>query len=253
MDPQSSQDVPVADATPQDVPPVQPEPNQPDAPTEPQPQQQPQAPEQPAATPEAVDTLEDDIEYPDFSIPDAQPIDFSKIPVGEDNLIDPNALAQTINQSIAAAEERATQRAQRAFAEQRSEERAWEKAYEKYPELKGNREFKDMVQSMRIGEATNLLSRARTQEEVQNAKLPTPAQMAERLFKYMGNAKQEGMKQATQNTVIQQSAHIETAGRRTDDAAEAKTRAFQNINNPNKDVARQARADYLKRMVFGDA
>jgi hypothetical protein len=192
---------------------------------------------------------DEDFEYPNPVLPEFQPIDFSQLPVGEDNLIDPNALAGTINQSIAAAEERATLRAQQAYAEQRAEEKAWQKAYEKYPELKNNKELRDLVHNARLGRVADMLSKT---QDASSVKLPTPSQIADSLFKHIGNAKVEGMKQATENTKVQSSAYVETATKSTNDAADARTKAFQNINNPNKEIAKKARAYLLKSMVFGD-
>lgn len=160
-----------------------------------QPQDTSEAPEaaQPVETATAepeVGSNDDEFEYPNVQIPQAQPIDFNNLPVGEDNLIDPNALAGSINQAIATAEERAALRAQQAYAEQRAEEKGWEKAYEKYPELKTNKELRDLVHRTRLGEVTDMLGRT---QDPSSVKLPTPAQIADRFFKYIGNAKQEGL------------------------------------------------------------
>lgn len=234
-----------------------PAPTTPDEPVQPeqQPETQPQTPTEPAAPAQPETTVDetDEFEYAQYNVPQAQPIDFSNLPVGEDNLIDPNALAGSINQAVAAAEERAAARAAQAYQEQRAEERSWEKAYEKFPELKSNKELRDLVHNARLGEVSTALSRARTQQEAQSVKLPTPGQMADRLFKHLGTAKAEGMKQATENTVIQQSARLETAGTKGSDSSDVKAKAFQNINNPNKEVAKQARQDLLKSMLFGNS
>src|SRR4051812_20837511 len=57
--------------------------------------------EAPAETVEA----EEDYGYPDYQLPPSQQLDLSKLPVDENNLIDPNALANVINQQINTAEE----------------------------------------------------------------------------------------------------------------------------------------------------
>lgn len=202
----------------------------------------PPAPDQPAAE-------VDEFEYPKFQVPQTQPIDFSNLPVGDDNLIDPNALAGTINQALAQNREAARIEAQQAYQEQRTEERSWEKAYEKYPELKTNKETRDFIHNARLGEVNTALSRATTREEAEAIKLPTPTQMADRLFKLTGTAKKEGMQQANENTVIQESARLETSGTTGSDDADAKQKAFQNINNPNTEVAKKARQDVLKGML----
>jgi hypothetical protein len=184
------------------------------------------------------------------NIPDVQPLDLSKLPVNDENLIDPNALAGAINQQIASAEQRAVARAQQGFNEQRAEDQAWNRAYEKYPQLRSDKELRALVHQARLGEVTDMLSRS---QDPRSVKLPTPSQIAGKLFKYMGTAKQEGMQQATTNTVIQQSARLETGGTRTNDNADTKAKNFQNINNPNREVAKKARTDLLKSMLFGDS
>lgn len=204
-------------------------------------------------TVDETSVVTDDIEdygYPQYNnLPDRQGIDFSNLAAGEDGLIDPNALAGSINQQIALAEERATQRAQNAFQEQQAETRAWDKAIEKYPDLKGNRDLRDMIQQARIGQFTESFNR---NGDPANIKLKTPMQVADNFFKHIGTAKAEGMKQATTNTVVQQSAHVETASRRTSDTSETRSKLYQNINNPNKEVAKKARQDILKGYLFGD-
>jgi len=198
---------------------------------------------------ENVQEEEDDFDYPQQQIPQFQPIDFNNLPVGEDNLIDPNALAGSINQSIVAAEERATLRAQQAYQEQRAEEKNWDKAYEKYPELKSNKELRDLVHRARLGEVTDMLSRT---QDPSSVKLPTPGQIADKFFKYANTQKAEGMKQAIENTKVQSSAYVESAGTRTNDNADTKAKLYQNINNSNKEVAKKARTDLLKSMLFSD-
>lgn len=229
------------------------EPSVQEAPAEVQPSEtpsEPQAETTQVAKPATVTKTaeEDDIEYPSYQAPQYQPIDFSQLQADENGLIDPNALAGTINQSIAAAEQRAVAQATQSFQEQRIEEKQWDKAYEKYPELKSNKELRDLVHNSRLGEVTNLLSKT---QDARSVKLPTPAQIADKLFKHMGTAKSEGMKQATVNEVIQNSAHVETAGRRTDDSADNRQKLYQNINNPNKEQATKARTELLKSMLFG--
>ena len=209
---------------------------------------EPVAPQEPAEP--AVEVVEEEeYEYPNYQMPDAPNLDFNNLPVGDDNLIDPNALAGAINQQMATIEERATLKAQQAYQEQRAEEKSWDKAYEKYPQLKENKEIRDLVHRARLGEVADLLSKS---QDPRSVKLPTPAQVADKFFKYSNAQKTEGFKQATENVKVQSSAYVETASKSSDDNADAKAKAFQNINNPNKLVAKQARQDLLKSMLFGD-
>jgi hypothetical protein len=237
------------------TPPVAPV-SQPDEPITPPPSGEPTTPPPPAdpsaPAPEPATPTEEleDYEYQNYQIPNYQPLDLTNLPVDENNLVDPNALAQTINQSIAAASERATLMAQQSYQEQRIEEKSWDKAYEKYPELKTNKELRDIVHRTRLGEVTDLLSRS---QNPQSVKLPTPGQVAEKLFKHLGTARADGVRQANENTVIQASAHIESGSRAASPDADAHTKARQNINNPNREVAKQARQELLKSMVFGNS
>lgn len=205
-----------------------------------------ETPVEEAPTEEAV---EEEEEYPSYEVPQVPQLDFNNLQMGEDGLIDPNVLAGAINQQVNSAAESARIAARNEYQEQRQEERSWDKAYEKYPELKSNKELRDLVHRARLGEVTDMLSKTR---DPQSVKLPTPSQIASKFFKYADGKKVEGMKQATENTVVQESAHLETSGTRTNDSSDARTKMFQNLKNPNKEVAKQAGQDYLKAILFGD-
>lgn len=221
----------------------------PDTPSEqPAPAPEPSVPETPVETAPAQETQEE-AEYPNYQAPPLQPLDFSRLPVDENNLIDPSALAGAINNQMYGAVESARNAARQEYMEQRSEERSWEKAYEKYPDLKTNKDLRDLVNQARIGEATDILSRSNDPKAV---KLPTPAQIADKFFKQIGTAKTEGMKQATENVKVQNSAYVETAGTKTNDGADNRSKLYQDLRNPNKLVAKQAGADLLKSMLFGN-
>lgn len=240
MDEQSA---PVEPTT-QDEPTVAPqEPVQDEQPVaEPQAQEQetePRAPETPA---------EEEEETPYQQGPGVPQLDFNNLP-SEDGLIDPNSLAAQINQANSQTFEAARIAARNEYQEQRAEEKSWDKAYDKYPDLKNNKELRDLVHRARLGEVTDMLSRSK---DPQSVKLPTPSQVADRFFKHLATGKAEGMKQANENTVIQASAHVETAGRRTNDSSDTRSKNYQNINNPNKEVAKQARSELLKDMLYGD-
>lgn len=206
--------------------------------------------EAPAETPtEPAPQAEEEEERYQYQVPQSQPIDFNNLPVNEDNQVDPNMLAGSINQSISAAEERAFARAQQAMQEQRVEEKSWDRAYDKHPELKENKELRDLVHRARLGEVTDLLSRT---QDPSSVKLPTPSQVADKFFKNLATAKAAGMKQANENTVVQASAHVETAGRRTNDGSDSRSKLFQQLKNPNKEVSKKAGQELLKDMLFSD-
>lgn len=200
--------------------------------------------EAPVDTPAPVEEEDDPIQYESTHVPQ---LDFSQLPVDENNLIDPNVLAQSINQQMAATVQSAAAAARNEVLEQRTEEKLWDKAYDSHPELKTNKDLRNLVHQARIGEATDLLARTK---DPQSVKLPTPAQIADKLFKQIGQAKTDGMKQATENVKVQSSAYVETGGTKTNDASDQRQQLIQNFNNPKREVAIKARNDYLKSMLF---
>lgn len=186
-------------------------------------------------------------DYPTYQpVSPVPPIDFSQLPVDENNLIDPNALASQINSRIAQAESNAAARAQQIYAEQEQEKKLWDKAYEAHPDLKDNKELREMVHNARLGKVTEILSSTNDASQV---KLPTPKQMADTLFKHITSERVKGFEQANQNTQVQQSAVLETSGKASDSSADQKAQALQNINNPNREVANRARNALLREKL----
>lgn len=175
-------------------------------------------------------------QYPTFT----PNIDFSQLPTTEDGLLDPNALASTITEQIAQAQAAAVQEAQARFQEERQEERLWNKAIEKYPELKTDKELRELVQNTRLGSLA------------QTNKFPTPAQVAETLFKRMGSAEAKGAKQATESVKIQKSAYVETSQVKSDDGATKRQQLEQQIVSPDPTVRTKATNELLKSMLFGE-
>lgn len=211
--------------------------------------------EEPTTVPEPATEPTPEVEEEEEALPYQGPgvpqLNFNNLPANEDGYLDPNTLAGAINQANAQTFEAARTAARNEYQEQRTEEKSWEKAYDKHPELKENKELRDLVQNSRIGAYTDAMSRVRSPEQAQSVKLQTPTQVAEKLFKHLATEKAAGMKQATENTVIQASAHVETAGRRSDNS-ENRSKLYQNINNANKEVAKKARSALLKNMLFSD-
>lgn len=225
--------------------PAAPAPSEPSVPstTEPNPQQ----PEQPQTNTEPQQPIEEEeVPAPYQPLPQTPPLDFSQLPVNEDNLIDPNALAQHLNSWQSQIEQNTMARTQQIYAEQEYEKGLWNKAYEKYPELKTDKDLRDMVHNARLGRVTELLS---TERDPSKIKLPTPAQTADTLFKRISAAKGAGFTQANQNTTVQQSAVLETPGKPTNSGDEALVQAQQNINSPNQEVRTKARSDLLKKKL----
>lgn len=130
-----------------------------------------------------------------------QPFDWNDLPQDVDGNVDPNAFASAINQQISQATDTARQEARKEAQEQIREQKLWEQAENAHPELKEDKEIRDMVKNARWGEwvATN------------GQKNPTPKQIADKLFNKIGAAKKQGVDQAQNNVRIQETAVLETA------------------------------------------
>lgn len=163
-----------------------------------------QAPEAPIQAPQA-EVVDDGVELDTMpnlgQTAELPPFDWTQLPQDTDGNIDPNAFAAAINQQITQATEVARQQARVEAQEQIKEQKLWEQAENAYPELKQDRELRDMVKNARWGEwvATN------------GAKNPSPKAIADKLFNKIGQAKKQGVEQAQNNVRVQQSAVLETA------------------------------------------
>jgi hypothetical protein len=208
-----------------------------------------QAPEAPAPTQEpaqaepsqevaqevqqAEQTYDDGVELdtlPNYGqAPELQPFDWSNLPQDVDGNIDPNAFAAAINQQITQATEVARQQARMEAQEQIKEQKLWEQAENSYPELKQDKELRDMVKNARWGEwvATN------------GSKNPSPKAIADKIFNKIGKAKQMGVEQAQNNVRIQESAVLETASNTATATpqSELRTRVASANSREQKDTA----------------
>lgn len=170
-------------------------------------------------------------EFPDF--------DFSNLPTDENGLVDLNAYAEAMKQRDMGLIEQARAAARQEFNEQRQEERAWSKAVNKYPQLKENRELRDLIHMTRMG-------------HIVDGKNPTPLQIADQLFKHLGTAKTEGYQQAKTTETIQKSASLETASQPANNETK-KEQLFKKISDPHdRTGAEAAQRDLLKLMLFGN-
>jgi predicted negative regulator of RcsB-dependent stress response len=93
---------------------------------------------------------------------------------------------------------------------------------------------------------TELLSSTNDPSQI---KLPTPSQVADTLFKHISAKKQEGFTQANQNTVVQQSAILETASKRGDSSAESAAQLQSQLRSPDKTTRDQAARELLKQKL----
>ena len=167
------------------------------------------APEQAPAPTQTNEAPTETSEYDDVQVDTlpyaqqapTQPFDWNNLPQDADGNVDPNAFASAINQQITQATETARQEARKEAQEQIREQKLWEQAENAHPELKEDKEIRDMVKNARWGEwvATN------------GQKNPSPKQIADKLFNKIGAAKKQGVDQAQNNVRIQETAVLETA------------------------------------------
>lgn len=187
--------------------------------------QEPVAQEPTQATDEVeLDTL------PNYGqAPELQPFDWTQLPQEADGSIDPNAFAAAINQQITQATEVARQQARVEAQEQIKEQKLWEQAENAYPELKQDKELRDMVKNARWGEwvATN------------GTKNPSPKAIADKIFNKIGQAQKQGVEQAQNNVRIQESAALETASNTATASpqTELRTRVASANTREQKDTA----------------
>jgi hypothetical protein len=165
-------------------------------------------------------------------------------------------MTEAYNSQLANAVQTATSQALAEVQAQRAEERAWSRAVDKYPELKSDREFRDLVQAARIGQATEAYQRANRitdaaerQQYLASIKVPDPSTVAAKLFKRIGDARQSAIKDATETVRIAETAYVETA--ETPKAAPNKReQLFTQIRSKDRLEADKASKDLLKSLLF---
>lgn len=196
---------------------------QPDAPTE----------EAPAEEPE-----EDEV-YEEIQIPELPRIDLTKVPMDAEGNLDPNALLQQIELQNRAAVEQAVAITRAEMQQQAREEKLWNKAVDKYPDLKSNRELRDLVHKSRVG-------------SIIEGKNPTPLEVADTLFKHLGQQEIKGAKNATESVRVQRSATLETSSRSSANNLTKSQQLLSQIKSPDRDTAERARQEYLRTQLFGE-
>lgn len=232
--PEAMQDYPVPgeEQVPEQVAPEQ------EAPQAVAPEVQPEVSEETSTTSEVVENASAPEESPveqddEYQVPQYQPseIDLNALPRDPENpeFVDPQAYAQALQQQ-------AREAARQEFLEQRAEEKLWEKAQETYPELKTNKELRDLVHNSRMG-------------EILNGKNPTPKAVADRLFKYLNVAKADGAKQAQANVVVQESARLETSSTRSNEGSVDRSSLISKVASFNAHE-RDSAVDMLLKDMF---
>lgn len=216
----------------------------------------PEVPEQSYQQPEVVEEDEDE-DYIPFTptVPEQgyeqlPQFDFSQVQTDENGNVDPNSLAQAINQQIQQAVQNATKSAAsmvKESEERRVEEAQWQRAREKAPELKTDKQLAQEVQALRYGMFMSDISAGK-----ENAKMLTPLQAYERLNKRISSAKSEGAVQATQSVRVQESAYVEPTSNASSAAGSDKDALYQKMRSPDRSEADKASHDLLKSMLFGE-
>ena len=140
---------------------------------------------------------------------------------------------QTTRQVLEQAAQISTQK----VMEARAEERAWERTFEKYPQVKANKDLRDQVHKMRLGEVAS------------TGKNVSPVKVADRLFKVIASAREEGVKQATQTVTIQSSAHLETSNNTASEKGLKAQKDWTNIGSRDRRESDSARTSLLKQML----
>jgi hypothetical protein len=243
-----------------------PAPVQTSEPTQPQPSEQPETAtlaETPAETvttdtpvqePASTETAEEEEEYaapaPAPIVPQLDVKNFTD----ENGYFDANAFTTAVNQSLIQTQQVALQTAQTEVNAQRLEEKQWNQAIERYPQLKSDKALRDIVQNARIGQTTEMYQRAGNDpQKLAAIKIPTPNQVASELFKRLGEAKTQGVQDATENVKIQQTAYQETANARgTEGAPSKRQELFTDIRNPDPIAANKAQTALLKDLLFNE-
>lgn len=201
------------------------------------------------ATPEIEENPEEDEEMSP-PVPALLPIDPSAF-VDENGYVDAQKLTDAFNQRLSSVQQTASAAAQRELQAQRIEERGWNQATDKFPQLKTDRTLRDIVQNARIGKTTELYRAAGNDPaKLQAIKIPTPAQVASQLFDRLAQAKTEGVRTATETTVMAASTHLETAANPVATSSK-KEQLFQKIRDPKDTIgASEAQRELLKELLF---
>ncbi len=195
---------------------------------------------------------EDDDEEMDFSRP--EPLEFdlpplaqqlAELPVDEDG----NANAQDVLAVIAQREEAmqsnmqkvveaAVSEVERRNAEANHERKLWTRAETVLPEMKENKELRDMVQDIRAAAI------------IRGGNL-SPAKAAERVQKMLGGAKERGARAMTETVKVQKSARLESSSTYAEPGDSRQSDLVARSRSTNRADADAARRELLKSMVFG--
>lgn len=191
----------------------------------------------PETTPAPEEDLEDDFK-PDFQNKVPEPVD-PKGFIDEAGNFDlagyTAANAQQTQATIQAAVDQARQ--------ERAYEKTWDKAYEAFPELRKDKNLRDMVQAIHANSP-------------QTGKYISPKQAAEKLFGLRGQAKQEGIRAAQETRTVQAAANLgQATTAATTSTASSKVTELRNARNaaPTLKAREDANAALLAELVKSGA
>jgi len=216
---------------------------------EPQEELTEEAPIEQSTEPEEVISEDDEDEdgtLMPVSAPELQSplLDFSQLPADENGNIDPNALAEALQQRDQAILKQAASMVQEQ-EDRRQEERQWQKAIEKFPELKKDKSLAEEVQALRFGLFASDIQAGK------QSKLVSPAQAYQRLQKRFSDAQNAGFRQATANTRIEESVYVEPTSNASSASAEDSGEVFKRMRSPDRVEAERAGFEFLKNQLFG--
>lgn len=186
-----------------------------------QPQQQAQPTQLPALDPKDFTSEDGEVDMAKFS----------QAFQARDQLLTQQIVQQVVQNVIP----QVSQMTSRQVTAAKQEERLWEATFKKYPQIKDNKELRDLVHKTRLGSY-----------RAQDDSVLTPLRAADSLFKYIGAAKAEGAKSATESVRVQASAHLESADNTASERGLKTQNDYANIDNRDKRVSEAARIDLLK-------
>ena len=128
----------------------------------------------------------------------------------------------------------ARQEATRQIMAAETEKRGWERTFAKYPQVRDNKELRDQIHKMRLGEVAV------------TGKPVSPMKIADRFFSHISAARNDGVKQATQTIKVQETAHLETAANTASDKGLKTQQSWDNVGSRNRQTSERARTDILK-------
>jgi hypothetical protein len=145
---------------------------------------------------------------------------------------------QAIQENAAIMAQNAVQQATHQMELKQNYQTMWSKAEDKYPELKGNKELKDMVQAIHAQSA--LLGKG---------KFLSPEKAAAKLFGVRSSAKAEGMKAASETRRVQSAAGLANPNPPAQAGSKSTKDLKSAMTTGSKQEREAARLAYLKNIL----